>query len=358
MMLLAVSLTLCCPLLDATPSGMLLHSKSEYLMYILSQRRGHFNTECADIITVMPYFPVETDVVLSMHNQCQHRFRELHQNHARQEHPPHIGKHREFEADAKRGLLILDLDETVLDQTSYGQSSDFIESQHPSFWDTINHPAHGLMLSINRLYSADMIWITIFRRFLMNLIAFTQNNNHNVTWDVMLYSNCGPHLGIFHAVTVEMYYNFVLAQTETLNEFFYFRYVILRRSHAASRDNHKSLRKVWKVITSCNPSKTYKNIVIIDDAGDRVWSPDIPKQIGQSNVRISCFQPHKFMFTPTSGRPQRWMMNGVQFQRVWRTRNQDHTLLNVITLLQWVARPGNVRKDEMSSRLSLKWIQF
>ena len=196
-------------------------------MYILSQHRGHFNTECADILTILPYFPKDTDAVLSMHNHCQHRFRELHQNHARQEHPPpHREKYPEFGADSTRGLLILDLDETILDQTSFSVSSDFMDSRHPLFWDSMNGPEHGLVLSINRLHSTDMIWITVFRRFLMNLIAFTQNRNDTVTWDVMLYSNCSPDLGIFHAVTVEMYYNFVVAQTMASNEFFYFRFVI------------------------------------------------------------------------------------------------------------------------------------
>ena len=99
-------------------------------------------------------------------------------------------------------------------------------------------------------------------------------------------SKCSPDLLFFHAVQMEMYYNNVFAEDQGLNNSFYFRFVIPRGNHALSSNecvpNKKSLQRVHNVL-----ELSYRNIVIVDDAGDLVWNSEIPDQfIDESTVNL------------------------------------------------------------------------
>ena len=298
-----------------------------------------YDWECTDILRVLP---IIANVDRSRMKQvCQSRFHELNKMHE--------NYHQLMKKDAvnifggpndspnpikpSSQLIVLDLDETVMNQRSFSMQ---FRSTLDDLWKSVN--THDLVVNFNQLASAEFdatklkrrigdrhislpdIQIGIFRKYFMKFLGFT-HNNPLLTYDVMLYSSAISDLVIYQAVSIELYFNFVYAAKNYIDQaaYFKFKYVVSRLNAIGYAS--KSLSSLMRLIGNNGyVLNKYKNIVIVDDFP---WDDEIPREL-RINMNIVCYAPSPFEFglNDTLGPIK---LTQMRFQSVMTIRNKDRT---------------------------------
>ena len=184
-------------------------------------------------------------------------------------------------------LIILDLDETILNQ----KNNLFIPSYDE--YDRLlnkmkNYNDKDLMfhlLLINKEQS-----LVVYRKYLLEFIDKMYQNNI----DIMIYSNAIKQNVIYHITAIEIYYNYFYEHNNT--KLFKFKHIISRISINDKEIFTKKLEFVTKLL-----QKQYENIVIIDDLGKNVWDENIPYLLNNTNIlgiNAVPFQFGKLYFNP------------------------------------------------------------
>ena len=254
-------------------------------------------------------------------------------------------------------LIILDLDETILDQRTYSMPTPEYMSIDSNFWKEWN--AQDLVISMNqwqrrRLSRAgntnmdirsmrdrlsrlrqSYADIVIFRPAFMKFIAYTQTHRA-ATFDIMLYSMAVSDLLIYHTVTMEMYYNAVYAARKKLPGF-EFKYVIARTENKrySTMQKPKSLDMLLRIIgDDVNIVKEYDNIVILDDMGRRVWSNVIPQEICERGMNVIGIQAPAF----ECYNGDEVVFDKHEMNHVTHIRKDDHTFIYFLADLKNLAQ--------------------
>ena len=315
-----------------------------------------FKSECGDILNVLPLIPgIDQDKI---RENCQERFIQLSGRHQINQilinqNPTDIYGHGEDynrENHSKSHLIVLDLDETIMDQRSYKIPLTEMQSKHnlgdigdPNYWKNIN--AKSLTVSFNnyqarynrpntvlRTYGNMHVRVSlpydvsigVFRKDFMNFIAYTQTQE-DATFDIMLYSMAISPLLIYQAVTMEMYYNFVYVPRKGLTKPFEFKYVIARAEDKRFWGHKwpKNLEYLMRMVGHDGGIlQRYKNIVILDDMKNNVWSDYIPPAMIENKVNIVCYAPLPFLFAK---RGDSLEFSNSELVRIQERRSMDRT---------------------------------
>ena len=267
-----------------------------------------FDEECCDILSIIPDLPTVDRI--KMKQVCKSRFNALVKMHETYQDSLKNFRRSHQPIDVESNLLIIELDDTIINQkTFYFQRK---RTTH-SFWKQSNK--YDLIYNFNRLakpkaigfslerrigdtYDDSSGMVGIFRKELMMFIAYLQTNRRKYKYDIVLYSSGISDLAIYHAVTIEMYYNFYYAIQKDLDRrrLFEFKFVIGRMGTLSS----KSLITLMRMFGSVNGYQyaiaKYQKMVIIDPAQSAVWDEIIPKamQAINSNASVICYAPSEF----------------------------------------------------------------
>ena len=308
--------------------------------------------ECADILDILPILPSRLFIARSV---CDLRFRDLHSKHAEYQDKLYFASSATETSssppsDPNRTLIVLDLDETIMDQSSFSISNpEYASSFGPRFWRKEN--IGDLAFSINRFehravwpqtkdrLNAARIWLGVFRKYLMEFLSFTLSPSLCTNCDVILFSAARHDLLIYHAVTIEMYYNFVFDAGGDAS--FQFQHVIGRPENARfqmdERGKRKSLRTLMKLI-GCK-WKEYTKVIIVDDQASGVWNGWITPEMTEGETAIQCLEPSPFAFGRVDGavpgmRASKIMMTQQRLIQVDDMRNGDHMIQDLVRFLK------------------------
>eukprot|EP01084_Bolivina_argentea_P095650 171929_1 len=138
---------------------------------------------CNDIISFM--FVMPDALTAKMKNMCENRFAQLYRSHYEHQalirkQPVWIHHIREPVDNVENShLIVLDLDETIMDQTSYYMDDHAFQSNDIDF-KSQNY--EDLIVNFNKLKHAQTgsrtkIRVGIFRQHLMHFINFTQTGS-------------------------------------------------------------------------------------------------------------------------------------------------------------------------------------
>ena len=333
-----------------------------------------FQSECVDIIMMLPLIPgIDKDALTT---QCQSRFIYLtaqHQIHQIliNQHAANIYGDFDHNEREKSHLIILDLDETIMDQRSFTIPLDEMHYNKklndigdPSYWQNIN--AKELIVSINNYQArynrpkkefryvmgrrvlfemAYQVSIGIFRKDFMRFIAYTQTQI-NETFDIMLYSMAISPLLIYHAVTMEMYYNYVYVPRKGLKRPFMFKFVIGRAEDQrfSSHKLPKNMEYLMRMIgDNGGILQRYKHIVILDDMRNKVWSPFIPGGIIERKINTTCYAPFPFAFKKKGQDGTRF--TDFELTQIKELRSIDTTFEQFIKMIQGLSKPKEIQKQ-------------
>ena len=188
----------------------------------------------------------------------------------------------------KSKLIILDLDETLLDQREFHRMRVDVSTDRR--WEGFHlrtsrkYNVKDLTFSIQRSATPsydgrECAHFVIYRPLLMELLE-----EHQSSSNVMVYSLAEPGQLIPHLVLIELYYNFVYQlRDSSLLRFrmlasafqeFRFDYVIGRlRDERHQNVLQKSLSTVTGLIGDIY---RFESVFIVDDAADGIWGPELP----------------------------------------------------------------------------------
>ena len=223
------------------------------------------------------------------------------------------------------------------------------------YWRDLN--AKELMLNVNmmehRLFNVNpmqSVWIGMFRKNVMDLIAFTVSNHDSVSYDVMLYSMANRDMVIYHAITLEMYYEFVYAPSMNTNQSTdkQFRFLSVVSRDDLSRTKRKSLSLMMHLCghSGCWLSQ-YERIVIVDDQREAVWSDVVPLELIQQNTSLLCLAPTQFSFGEGLQRGYRYKLTNTKLERARLIRDGDHAFLNLIHVLRSISHSRGAHRDKL-----------
>ena len=300
---------------------------------------GKYHSECSDIMGVLPVFSMNQQS-LGMQQVCESRFDELHAMHQHHQHLLHDQEpvHPASTVHARSHLVVLDLDETVMDQDSFAVS----EAMHSTaikgeYWKNVN--LKELILNINqierrwRVQNERRVWIGFFRKYIMEFVAFTLSNNDSIHYDLVLYSLANRDAVIYQAVTMEMYYNFVFTPNQKRNQRFIFKSVISRDDACAM--TQKSVETLMKLLgTNGSLLREYENVIILDDQGPHIWSDRIPDAMIANDVSFLCLVPSQFTFGGTLRMQYKIVMTDYHFPDFLNIRERDTTFLFLEQILR------------------------
>ena len=155
----------------------------------------------------------------------------------------------------QRNLIVLDVDETILDQRSMMEHKVPTSAQRRCPF----HNSDDLLFGV-RTTKFEGVHYVVFRPFLMEFIHENQESANFV-----LYSLAEPTYLIYDVVLIEMYYNFVARMSRFRGApIFKFGYVIGRTSKFLE---HKSLLILDALIGDID---RFRNIYLVDDMADEV----------------------------------------------------------------------------------------
>ena len=189
----------------------------------------------------------------------------------------------------KSKLIILDLDETILDQREENRRGIHIPTR--KHWEEL-HSRAALKFNIDDLVfgvqrcrkhqsdSCERAHYVIYRPMLLELIEENKSDSNFV-----MYSLSTPHLLIPHMILIEMYFNYVhrLKSLSILgprwmgsaNSEFHFDYMIGQiRNDRNQAILHKSLPIVTKMIGALY---RFDAVFIVDDMAEMLWTNFAPE---------------------------------------------------------------------------------
>lgn len=297
--------------------------------------------ECADIISILP-ISVSKSVLMA---DCRQRFDQLMLEHAEHQQSVHF-KARNMHgrplfarrrADRKRQAIILDLDETLMDQRSlqslaHETDADFFRKQN----------ANDLIFNLNHSSRRkEMLKVGVFRKGVMRFIHSTQTQNESyLHYDLLLYSKAGHRTLFFQAITLELYYNYVHAlrdgagagahtKSKRVRHKFEFKHVISRFDDLRFKTDFKSLDTLLRLIGSDGLLlNAYHTIIIVDDMAGAVWQSAIPKEFHPYGMVVVAVKPPTFMLSK-----DKVMLDESVCERVltkWRDQDRFFALLTKV----------------------------
>lgn len=205
----------------------------------------------------------------------------------------------------KSKLIILDLDETLLDQREYHRRRIVVSSER--VWEYLHlrtsrkYNVKDLTFAIRRGAPSDdgreCAHFVIFRSLLMQLIE-----EHESSSNFMMYSLAEPSQLIPNLILIELYFNFVhqLRDSAVLHyrylasriREFRFDYVIGRLQNGGKKVLQKSLQTVTELIGDIH---RFESVFIVDDQAEGVWNIDIPATNGNtSKANVYALKPPLF----------------------------------------------------------------
>ena len=375
---LLMSRTVYCPG-PAVTGSTLNAAKLKFRQPINDPAKPKYHGECIDILTILPDFPQNTSIITALLQHCISRFRALHSAHTFYHQsaklPKFMQRHLGIEVNkplpeqsASRSgtvntLIILDLDETIMDQRTCHAPIDYLDgSLGTDFWDSVNR--NGLVLDINHLESNDerylpntarCVSIGVFRRDFMRFLRFTQTQSSRTRYDLMLYSKAAPDAVIFQTVVMEIFYNFVVESNIEFDSWFQFLFVLAREDQRVSvSDRMLAASKSLQIVSDLLTNREYKYVVIVDDMANAVWSGTIPKRWIETKTAVLGIWPPAFTVHPRlNGR--RILTDGGAFAELLRRRNMDRTFQDVIRILE--SLPKRMTALGAFAQSQLRWIK-
>ena len=245
----------------------------------------------------------------------------------------------------KPKLIILDVDETVLDQRV--EHRMMIPLQPINHWPTLtstNYNKHELRISFRRtIKTVDSIaqefaHIVLFRNYLIDFIHQCRS-----TSNFLIYSLADPGRIIPNLILIEMYYNFVYQikyhtayRVKTPLSLFKFDYLIGSLTDGQRVILQKSMLTISELIGDV---RAFREIYIVDDRAERVWIERLPPtMIGSRAPRIFPVQPTRFE-VPVTCESFKELVS-----RVKRGRKEDEffdDFIGFISSLSQGVTPGN-----------------
>eukprot|EP01084_Bolivina_argentea_P106083 189947_1 len=207
----------------------------------------------------------------------------------------------------KSNLIILDLDETIIDQRQYNRPllARTSEQQWGHYHEHMSHNNQndlifglgGTKSANNPIWNGTCVYLIVFRRFLMRLIE-----QENPSSNFIIYSHAIPNSIISNLILIEFYYNYVyrMSYLPKNSETFQFDYIISRSEETDVPQ--KSLHIVSKLIGDIN---RYQRIFVIDDLAGIVWNNDVPHELTNNTDKLFCIQPPQFV-VKISGDHTKW----------------------------------------------------
>ena len=323
-------------------------------------KRTPFDWECTDILTVIPN--IASIDRYKMKQVCQSRFAELHRKHNEhqsliQYEPINVySSNPNGSVDPNSHLIVLDMDETIMDQRSFSKSDRVHEPD--VLWKSVN--AKDLIINFNQFTrrhnlrrSTKTMSIGIFRPYFMDFLGFvaaTRQNDSSNTYEAMLYSAAIGELVIYHAVTMEMYYNFVYAVKYKLQKF-EFKHVVSRAKDIrfSAMKRPKSLELLMRLIGNYGRLlSVYKHIVIMDDMESKVWNDAVPQEMVDNEMNIVCYAPWEYSFNKFRSEPVD--LSDALLSDMMKIRYQDYTFRQMMKELENLPQQHGVDR--------LKWYQY
>ena len=230
-------------------------------------------------------------------NQCMYRYHQLSAQSSRNH-----GIMRGFENRSsipmdKSNLIILDVDETIIDQRAMSRSDISISSNDLKTYFSSDLNRRDLVFGVRTHDDERRRMIPhfiVFRAFLMKFIYENLPSSNFV-----IYSLADPSFVIYHIVLIEMYFNYVTRLSPRYRDasVFDFDYVIGRLPDRSPGRilNYKSLLILDALIGDLTQFDT---IHIVDDMAGYVWKHDFPEtfiQNGTSSTKIYPFQAATFV---------------------------------------------------------------
>ena len=330
--------------------------KHKTMPQLLPIKQSKYESECIDILSVIPKRPNMDRSQMSQ--KCKSRLETLVEMHAIYD--TVIDKDSAYYNNAQiqnifsnlttpkyftPNLLILDLYEAIINQRTYYGNFKHRSESADEYWNSMNN--NELIYDFNRfslqhrkgdLYidpSKTKALIAIFRKDLVKFIEYTQENGY----DVILYSCAIPDLLIYHAVTIELYYNFVYAAKHRLDRsrfqrrrFFEFKFVIGKIDGI----RHKSFDILMRIFGNNRyVFNQYQNIVIVESDKGLKWNRTVPQEIVNSRTNITCYLVSDFVLIETLLRSEQ-LTNKLVAQML-TNRHEDWTLTSLIYEMQHLA---------------------
>ena len=188
-------------------------------------------------------------------------------------------------------MLILDMDET----TSSVRDFKFQNDANVNYTMIRYYNQKELIFNVFERLSLKIF--TIYAPGLMSLIWSTQHSmNHKQVIDIGIYTQAMDDRAIYHAVFIEIYYNYIFQMKYYPQHQTYFEFkFVISRNPFVRKVNQKSLKTVLILVP--NLKRIYSNIVIVDDQSCHNWSKRIPQQLRKNTdrVRIAAFKAQQFL---------------------------------------------------------------
>ena len=182
----------------------------------------------------------------------------------------------------KRTLFIIDLRETIVDERSV-----MVESSYEQNLSVIrNYNRNDLVFNLCTAWNTGPYHhsLAVYQPNLMQFIAAVQQKR---VIDVMLYSNSLSWLVIYHAIVIEIYFNYAYSTNHYLKsaasppKLFGFKLVIGRESGVGI--TLKNLQSVMGAMDGF--VKTYSKVILVDDL-NRAWEQILPAQFYLVDIRV------------------------------------------------------------------------
>lgn len=242
-------------------------------------------------------------------------------------------------------LIILDLDETLLDQRVSRRG--YIRLTDEKHWKrllaeiSIMRNTKDLKFGLRKFN--QKAYSIIFRPYLMEFMSKHRGNSN-----FLIYSMAEPVTVIYCVILMEMYYNFAYRLTNPKvddHALFQFSHIITRMNGEGT----KSLSTVIQLIDDFVDDWTqFDDIYIIDDLGDKVWTQDIPKEFEFTNTNFHAFEPPQFEI----GKYDKTLHQLTLFAMEEQWRNYDKYLKSLSRLIE----PTKLKSTRRKSRDQLLWI--
>ena len=234
----------------------------------------------------------------------------------------------------KSHLIVLDVDETILDQRAMRRAQITVPYRDLKASFTYRMNGQDLVFGVRSIQDntgKENPHFIVYRPFVMKYIHENMDKTNFV-----IYSLGDPAYVLYHVVLIEMYFNYVLRLTS--DEYrrapvFEFDYVIGRIPDRSSGRNlqHKSLLILDALIGDLSK---FDSIQIVDDMGHDVWYNDFPPRLvqnGTSSTKIFPFEAAIFEMEIQSA--------NMELERTYlrRQRSCDTYFQDLVTLQQLLA---------------------
>ena len=260
---------------------------------------------------VTGWFNGNDHIIRRLYERCVSRYQELMEQHTRNikinnKSMDILEDQLDFMTgnSSKKMLIIMDLDETCLDQ-KFRKTGPWAFTPRPKDWrrltqyisvqniKDLNFGLHGSM-SGEEVFG----YLTVFRNGLMHFIHLHRKSAH-----IVIYQLDDPAYIITHLIQIEMYYNYVYQfavnpkrfatrKIQKDYEMFEFDYIVDGKETLKGQvEPQKSFNSFIKLVGDI---RRFDKVIIVDDKGGKGWINKVPKKLMTDERKVFAIKPTAF----------------------------------------------------------------